>query len=105
MKYSCDIGKSALQSSRIVIRVSAYQFLLCKEETQVFWRHHDVHSINNNMYCILYRENILIVYKNSMEEIYRINLGMNFVTIAFLYRNWSVPHFFATSTTYMYIYK
>ena len=40
-----------------------------------------------------------------MEEIYKINLGMNFVTIAFLYRNWSVPHFFATSTTYMYIYK
>ena len=46
------------------------------------------------VFCI---ENILIVYKNSMEEIYKINLGMNFVTIAFLYRNWSVPHFFATS--------
>ena len=57
MKYSCDIGKRALFNQlRIVIRVSAYQFLLCKEETQVFWRHHDVHSINNNMYCILYRE-------------------------------------------------
>ena len=55
--------------------------------------------------CIVFcRENILIVYKNSMEEIYKINLGMNFVTIAFLYRNWSVPHFFATSTMYLYVY-
>ena len=32
------------------------------------------------VFCI---ENILIAYKNSMEEIYKINLGMNFVTIAF----------------------